>query len=176
MALEVIVSRATWPTRHGTAEHRISVDALVSILQAWSLEKSRVSWTESAFRSPSTRLACANSNCERAKAMSSRASRTSNSLAGKCRFGDCTHSTEPGRALTAAVEDGSLNEDRDRNYMKLHKEVRRLQRFQELREHTREDGDLSRVHGTRQTMERIREPIRGQRDFDRVSTVDRDEL
>lgn len=97
-------------------------------------------------------------------------------LAGKCRFGDCTHSTEPGCVVTAAVEDGSLDEDRYRNYMKLQKEVRRLQRFQELREHTRGDGDLSRVHGTRQTVERIREPIRGQRDFDRVSIVDRDEL
>jgi ribosome biogenesis GTPase len=76
-------------------------------------------------------------------------------LAGKCRFTDCTHTVEPGCAVLAAVDDGSLDEERYRSYMKLQREVQRLQRFQELREHTRGGGDLSRVHGTKQIVERI---------------------
>jgi ribosome biogenesis GTPase len=96
-------------------------------------------------------------------------------FAGRCRFRDCTHTTEPGCAVLAAVDSGSLDEDRYRSYMKLQREVRRLQHFQELREHTRGGGDLSRVHGTKQIVERIREPLRGRRDFGRVSIVDRDE-
>jgi len=96
-------------------------------------------------------------------------------LAGRCRFTDCTHTAEPGCAVLAAVDDGSLDEDRYRSYMKLQREVQRLQRFQELREHTRNGGDLSRVHGAKQIVERTREPVRGRRDFGRVSIVDRDE-
>jgi ribosome biogenesis GTPase len=95
-------------------------------------------------------------------------------LAGRCRFTDCTHTAEPGCAVLAAVDDGSLDEERYRSYMKLQKEVQRLQRFQELREHTRGGGDLSRVHGTKQIVERIRDPVRGRHDFGRVSIVDRD--
>ncbi|MHB8071656.1 MAG: ribosome small subunit-dependent GTPase A [Candidatus Cryosericum sp.] len=85
-------------------------------------------------------------------------------LAGKCRFRDCTHMTEPGCAVMAAVESGSLDEDRYQSYMKLQKEVRRLQRFQQLREHTRGGGDLSRVHGTKQIVERTLEPVRRRRE------------
>ncbi|MCX6063938.1 MAG: hypothetical protein NTV26_07165, partial [Caldiserica bacterium] len=80
-----------------------------------------------------------------------------------------------GCAVLAAVDSGSLDEDRYRSYMKLQKEVRRLQRFQQLRAHTRGGGDLSRVHGTKQIAERTHEPVRWRRDFSRVSIVDRDE-
>jgi len=93
-------------------------------------------------------------------------------LAGDCRFRDCTHTTEPGCAVMAAVEHGSLDEDRYRSYMKLQKEVRRLERFQQLREHTRGGGDLSRVHGTRQITERIREPVRARCGAGRTRTMD----
>ena len=96
-------------------------------------------------------------------------------MAGRCRFTDCTHTSEPGCAVLEAIDDGSLDEDRYRSYMKLQKEVRRLQQFQELREHTRGGGDLSRVHGTKQIVERTHEPVRGRRDFSRVSIVDKDE-
>ena len=85
-------------------------------------------------------------------------------LAGRCRFRDCTHMTEPGCAVIAAVENGSLDEDRYQSYMKLQKEVRRLQWFQQLREHTRGGGDLSRVHGTKQIVERTLEPVRRRRE------------
>lgn len=46
-------------------------------------------------------------------------------LAENCRFGDCTHETEPGCAVLAAIEAGDLDADRLRRYMKLLSEDRR---------------------------------------------------
>ena len=44
-------------------------------------------------------------------------------LAGSCRFGDCAHDTEPGCAVLAAIEDGSLTERRLESYRKLLREA-----------------------------------------------------
>lgn len=44
-------------------------------------------------------------------------------LARGCRFGDCAHAGEPGCAVRAALEDGSLDADRWRNYGKLRDEL-----------------------------------------------------
>jgi ribosome biogenesis GTPase len=46
-------------------------------------------------------------------------------LAENCRFGDCTHQTEPGCAVLAAIEAGDLDADRLRRYLKLLSEDRR---------------------------------------------------
>ena len=89
-------------------------------------------------------------------------------LAGKCRFRNCTHTTEPGCAVTAAIADGSLDEERYLSYRKQQNEVQRLRRFQELREHTRGGGDLSRVHSARQIENRNHERPRERRRIDRV--------
>ncbi|EFC85257.1 ribosome small subunit-dependent GTPase A [Parafrankia sp. EUN1f] len=43
-------------------------------------------------------------------------------LASGCRFTDCEHSSEPGCAVLAAVEDGSLPSRRLASYRKLHRE------------------------------------------------------
>ncbi|MEV5831781.1 ribosome small subunit-dependent GTPase A [Spirillospora sp. NPDC052242] len=43
-------------------------------------------------------------------------------LAERCRFGDCAHDTEPGCAVRAAVEDGSLSRRRLDGYRKLMRE------------------------------------------------------
>lgn len=40
-------------------------------------------------------------------------------LALQCRFNDCAHDSEPGCAVKAALEDGSLDERRLNNYLKL---------------------------------------------------------
>lgn len=45
------------------------------------------------------------------------------SLAAGCKFGDCTHSHEKGCAVTAAIKDGTLDEERYRNYLKMNKEA-----------------------------------------------------
>ncbi len=43
-------------------------------------------------------------------------------LAGKCRFKDCSHDSEPGCAVRAAVEAGILSEKRLESYVKLQRE------------------------------------------------------
>ncbi|WP_139491406.1 ribosome small subunit-dependent GTPase A [Brevibacillus dissolubilis] len=45
------------------------------------------------------------------------------SIAASCRFGDCTHKGEPGCAIEAALEDGTLDQSRYHNYLKLQKEL-----------------------------------------------------
>ena len=44
-------------------------------------------------------------------------------LAVDCRFRDCTHDTEPGCAVKAAVQEDRLSPDRLANYLRLRKEV-----------------------------------------------------
>ena len=44
-------------------------------------------------------------------------------LAGQCRFRDCTHASEPGCAVKAAVESGELDVDRYEHYRKLEREA-----------------------------------------------------
>ncbi len=44
-------------------------------------------------------------------------------LAGECRFNDCSHTREPGCAVLAAVDEGSLPLDRLRSYRKLQREL-----------------------------------------------------
>ena len=46
-------------------------------------------------------------------------------LAGQCRFSDCAHESEPGCAVRAAIDDGSLDAGRLRRYRKLRAEDRR---------------------------------------------------
>ena len=50
-------------------------------------------------------------------------------LADRCRFRDCSHDVEPGCAVQAAVEDGTLSERRMTSYRKLLRE----QEFQAAR-------------------------------------------
>ena len=47
-------------------------------------------------------------------------------LAAQCRFSDCEHGSEPGCAVKAALEDGSLDPGHWRNYLKLKRELRYL--------------------------------------------------
>ncbi|WP_327178799.1 ribosome small subunit-dependent GTPase A [Streptomyces sp. NBC_01335] len=47
-------------------------------------------------------------------------------LAGRCRFHDCAHLSEPGCAVTAAIEDGSLSVRRLDSYRKLLRENQRI--------------------------------------------------
>lgn len=47
-------------------------------------------------------------------------------LAAQCRFGDCQHSAEPGCAVKAALEDGSLEEVRFASFLELQKEMQWL--------------------------------------------------
>lgn len=47
-------------------------------------------------------------------------------LAEQCRFHDCAHESEPGCAVLAAIEDGSLHERRLDSFRKLIRENQRI--------------------------------------------------
>jgi ribosome biogenesis GTPase len=49
-------------------------------------------------------------------------------LAGRCRFNDCAHRTEPGCAIRAALDDGTLDLGRWLSYGKLQRELAHLER------------------------------------------------
>jgi ribosome biogenesis GTPase len=53
-------------------------------------------------------------------------------LAAACRFSDCGHGNEPGCAVLAALQDGSLDPDRYDNYLKLRQETAQAQLKREL--------------------------------------------
>ena len=48
-------------------------------------------------------------------------------LATQCRFADCTHQTEPGCAVQAALADGSLAPERWESYRRLEREIAELE-------------------------------------------------
>ena len=43
-------------------------------------------------------------------------------LASECKYGDCSHSNEPGCAVLSAIEEGSLPRAHYRNFIKLRSE------------------------------------------------------
>lgn len=49
-------------------------------------------------------------------------------IAAQCRFGDCGHRSEPSCAVKAALEDGSLDQGRFSNYLKMQRELAYLAR------------------------------------------------
>jgi ribosome biogenesis GTPase len=62
-------------------------------------------------------------------------------LAATCRFSDCAHEREPGCAVLAALEDGSLPGERFESYRKLQSELRAL----EIRQHARLRAEAQKV-------------------------------
>jgi ribosome biogenesis GTPase len=54
-------------------------------------------------------------------------------LAGRCRFSDCAHGSEPGCAVRAALADGTLPQIRWESYRKLQRELRALAVKQDAR-------------------------------------------
>ncbi len=64
-------------------------------------------------------------------------------LAGRCRFRDCRHETEPGCAVKQAVESGELDAERLEHFRKLEREARAY----ELRHDARKRKQAGRVWG-----------------------------
>jgi ribosome biogenesis GTPase / thiamine phosphate phosphatase len=54
-------------------------------------------------------------------------------LAARCRFGDCSHQSEPGCAIQEALADGTLDAARYGSYTKLQRELQHLERKQSHR-------------------------------------------
>ncbi len=66
-------------------------------------------------------------------------------LAAECRFRDCRHESEPGCAVKAALEDGTLDAGRHRSYLKLKRELAHLARRQDQRARVREERKWKRI-------------------------------
>ncbi|MFE9741532.1 ribosome small subunit-dependent GTPase A [Streptomyces sp. NPDC006477] len=67
-------------------------------------------------------------------------------LAGNCRFHDCGHESEPGCAVTAAIEDGTLSVRRLESYRKLLRENQRIVAKTDARLRTEMLKDWKRRH------------------------------
>jgi ribosome biogenesis GTPase len=67
-------------------------------------------------------------------------------LAGSCRFADCAHSGEPGCAVVAASEDGTLGPGRLESYRKLQRELRHLALRQDERGQREEKRRWRAIH------------------------------
>ena len=65
--------------------------------------------------------------------------------AGRCRFSDCTHTHEPGCAVLAGLEEGTLEPGRVRNYLQLLAESDRTAAMARKREKMKEISRFSRA-------------------------------
>jgi ribosome biogenesis GTPase len=59
-------------------------------------------------------------------------------FAAGCRFADCSHQSEPGCAVIAAVENGDLAMERLESFMKLKKELAYFERKRDIRAELKE--------------------------------------
>lgn len=69
-----------------------------------------------------------------------------NTLAQQCRFRDCKHSNEPGCAVQEALFDGTLDEQRFRNYQKLQAELAYNNRKQDQKASLAEKEKWKKIH------------------------------
>ena len=67
-------------------------------------------------------------------------------LAAGCRFNDCRHLDEPGCRVREAVEDGSLDPERLRNWHDLEKELRHLERRRDVAAARQADRRLGKMY------------------------------
>jgi ribosome biogenesis GTPase len=73
-------------------------------------------------------------------------------LASKCKFSDCMHKKEPGCAIKQAIEYGTLDEKRFKNYVTLQKEAKMFEKKQ---------SDIIRIAGNKKSKEYINHKYRG---------------
>nr|WP_234340316.1 ribosome small subunit-dependent GTPase A [Gorillibacterium timonense] len=70
-------------------------------------------------------------------------------LAEACRFGDCTHRKEPGCAVRAALQAGTLDESRYENYRKLQAELAFVARKEQQKQRILEKGTRKNAQPSR---------------------------
>jgi ribosome biogenesis GTPase len=70
-------------------------------------------------------------------------------LAQQCKFGDCAHDQEPGCAVKAALEDGTLDEIRFESWLELQREISRLRQPGDTRTRPETKRRDRRGHGQR---------------------------
>jgi ribosome biogenesis GTPase len=67
-------------------------------------------------------------------------------LARRCRFGDCGHQREPGCAVRQAAADGTLDPERLASYHKLQAELRHLERRHDAEARSQEERRWRSIH------------------------------
>ncbi len=72
-------------------------------------------------------------------------------LAAGCKFGDCSHGSEPGCAVREAIENGILSEKRFESYQKLQREVS----YTGLNSRQLENEKINRMFGGKGEMKRV---------------------
>jgi ribosome biogenesis GTPase / thiamine phosphate phosphatase len=67
-------------------------------------------------------------------------------LATACRFTDCSHGSEPGCAVSQALQDGYLDQGRYESYIKLQREIAYLKRKEDPRAQRAEKDRWKKIH------------------------------
>jgi ribosome biogenesis GTPase len=79
-------------------------------------------------------------------------------LAAACRFRNCAHGSEPGCAVRAAIEEGSLERERLTSYFKLLREIERHARLTDPRAAADANRRLRAMHRAQYSMPDKRDP------------------
>ena len=77
-------------------------------------------------------------------------------LSQKCRYKDCTHTTEPACAVRKAIEEKELSEERFQNYLKLQREVA----YEGLNSRQLEKEKINRMFGSKGEMKRLMREVK----------------
>ncbi|MSU50340.1 MAG: ribosome small subunit-dependent GTPase A, partial [Opitutus sp.] len=77
-------------------------------------------------------------------------------LAARCRFRDCTHRAEPGCAIQAALDDGSLDFDRWQSFQKLQREQAYAARKADPRLARATKSDWKKIHKQHRATTRLK--------------------
>jgi ribosome biogenesis GTPase len=77
-------------------------------------------------------------------------------IAAECRFADCGHKSEPDCAVRRALETGEITEERFESYLKLRRELRFLERKQDIRLRLEEQARWKRISRSAQEILRMK--------------------
>lgn len=78
-------------------------------------------------------------------------------IAALCKFGDCSHGTEPGCAIRDAIENGTLSEKRFESYQKLQREAS----YSGLNSRQLETEKINRMFGGKSEMKQLKRHLKG---------------
>lgn len=77
-------------------------------------------------------------------------------IAAQCKFGDCSHGSEPGCAIREEIENGTLSQKRFESYQKLQREVS----YAGLNARQLENEKLNRMFGSKGEMKQFKKRIK----------------
>jgi ribosome biogenesis GTPase len=80
-------------------------------------------------------------------------------LSARCRYKDCSHSSEPGCAVRQAIEEGALSEKRFANYLKLRREAA----YEGLNSRQTEQAKIDRMFGGKKKMKQMFKDIKARK-------------